>query len=112
MKLAPQPSHNLGINWLDWRRPEARDAVVLFGAAILSYVVAHTYDLAPKLFQLGIDYAEWELDDIIFVVVVMSIALTVYALRRYRDLSREIKSRIAAETEARNLARHDPLTGL
>jgi len=98
--------------WFDWGRPEARDAVVLFGAAILSYVVAHTYDLAPKLFQLGIDYAEWELDDIIFVVVVMSIALTVYALRRYRDLSREIKSRIAAETEARNLARHDPLTGL
>ena len=98
--------------WFDWGRPEARDAVVLFGAAILSYVVAHTYDLAPKLFQLGIDYAEWELDDIIFVVVVMSIALTVYALRRYRDLSGEIKSRIAAETEARNLARHDPLTGL
>ena len=105
-------SRTIPANWFDWGRPEARDAVVLFGAAILSYVVAHIFDLAPKLFQLGIDYAEWELDDIIFVVVVMSIALTVYALRRYRDLSREIKSRIAAETEARNLARHDPLTGL
>ncbi len=105
-------SRTVPSNWFDWRRPEARDAVVLFGAAILSYVVAHIFDLAPRLFQLGIDYAEWELDDIIFVVVVMSIALTVYALRRYRDLSWEIKSRIAAETEARNLARHDPLTGL
>jgi diguanylate cyclase (GGDEF)-like protein len=105
-------SRTVPANWFDWGRPEARDAVVLFGAAVLSYVVAHIFDLAPKLFQLGIDYAEWELDDIIFVVVVMSIALTVYALRRYRDLSREIKSRIAAETEARNLARHDPLTGL
>jgi diguanylate cyclase (GGDEF)-like protein len=112
MKLAPQPSRNLGINWLDWRRPEARDAVALFAAAVISYVVAHTYDLAPKLFQLGIDYAEWELDDIIFVVFVMSVAMMIYAFRRYRDLSREIKSRIGAELEARKLARHDPLTGL
>jgi diguanylate cyclase (GGDEF)-like protein len=112
MKLAPQPSHNLGRNWLDWRRPEARDAVVLVAAAVVSYVVAHTYDLAPKLFQLGIDYAEWELDDIIFVVFVMSVAMMIYAFRRYRDLSREIKSRINAELEARKLARHDPLTGL
>ena len=110
MKL--NPSRIVQTNWIDWERPETRDAVVLLGAAILSYVVAHTYDLAPKLFQLGIDYAQWELDDIIFVVLVMSVAMTIYALRRYRDLSREIKSRIAAETEARNLARHDPLTGL
>jgi len=112
MKLAPQPSRNLGINWLDGRRPEARDAVALFAAAVVSYVVAHTYDLAPKLFQLGIDYAEWEFDDIIFVVFVMSVAMMIYAFRRYRDLSREIKSRIGAELEARKLARHDPLTGL
>jgi diguanylate cyclase (GGDEF)-like protein len=95
-----------------WRRPDARDAVVLLGAAILSYAVAHAYDLAPKLFQLGIDYADWEIDNMIFVVFVMSIAMMIYAFRRYRDLSKEIKSRIGAELEARKLARHDPLTGL
>src|SRR5450631_1446385 len=98
--------------WFDWCRRDTRDAIVLFGAAILSYVAAHSYDLAPKLFQLGIDYAEWELDDIIFVVFVMSIAMVVYAFRRYRDLSKEIKARITKELAARNLARHDPLTGL
>ena len=112
MKLSPELSRVLPTKWFDWRRPEARDAIVLFGAAILSYVAAHSYDLAPKLFQLGIDYAEWELDDIIFVVFVMSIAMVVYAIRRYRDLSKEIKARISKELEARNLARHDPLTGL
>jgi diguanylate cyclase (GGDEF)-like protein len=112
MKLSPELSRVLPTKWFDWRRPEARDAIVLFGAAILSYVAAHSYDLAPKLFQLGIDYAEWELDDIIFVVFVMSIALVVYAFRRYRDLSKEIKAGISKELEARNLARHDPLTGL
>jgi diguanylate cyclase (GGDEF)-like protein len=112
MKLPRRLSRGLVINWFDWRRPEVRDAVVLVAAAALAYVVAHTYDLAPKLFQLGIDYAEWELDDMIFVVFVMSIAMMIYALRRYRDLSREINSRIGAELEARKLARHDPLTGL
>jgi diguanylate cyclase (GGDEF)-like protein len=82
------------------------------GIAALSYVGAHNYDLAPKLFQLGVDYADWELDDIIFVAFVMSIAMMIYVFRRYRDISKQIKSRISAEAEARNLARHDPLTGL
>jgi len=112
MKPPPELSRGLTIKGLDWRRPETRDAVVLLGAAVLAYVVAHSYDLAPKLFQLGIDYAEWELDDIIFVVFVMSIAMMIYAFRRYRDLSKEIGYRIGAELEAHKLARHDPLTGL
>jgi hypothetical protein len=86
MKLLRQPSRGLTIKGLDWRRPEARDAVVLFGAAVLAYVVAHVYHLGSKLFQLGIDYADWDLDDIIFVVFVMSIAMMIYAFRRYRDL--------------------------
>src|ERR1700691_4449505 len=88
----------------DLRRSDTRDAIILLGLTVLSYVGAHTYDLAPKLFQFGIDYAEWEFDDIIFVVFFMSIAVMVYAFRRYRDLSREIKARIGAELEALKLA--------
>ena len=112
MKLPPERLCVLATSWLDWRRPETRDAVVLLWAAAFAFVVAHAYDLAPKLFQLGLDYAAWELDDIIFVVFILSVAMLVYAFRRYRDLSREITARINAEDEARNLARHDPLTGL
>jgi diguanylate cyclase (GGDEF)-like protein len=112
MKLSPAPSRLFQANWFDLRRSDTRDAIALLGVAVLSYVGTHTYDLAPKLFQFGIEYAEWELDDIIFVVFFMSIAMMVYAFRRYRDLSKEIKSRISAELEALKLARHDPLTGL
>jgi diguanylate cyclase (GGDEF)-like protein len=112
MRLPLALTRVLQTRWFDLRRSDTRDGVALLGAAILAYVAAHTYDLAPKLFQLGIDYAEWELDDAIFVLFVMSIAMMVYAFRRYRDLSKEIKSRISAELEARKLARHDPLTGL
>jgi PleD family two-component response regulator len=59
-----------------------------------------------------LDYADLEVDNIIVISVVSSIALIIYGLRRNHDLSREIKARRGAELEARNLARHDPLTGL
>jgi len=72
----------------------------------------HIYELPPKLFKFAIDYADTEIDDVIFVVFVMSVAMMAYALRRYQDLSAKSKARISAELEARDLARHDPLTGL
>jgi diguanylate cyclase (GGDEF)-like protein len=49
------------------------------------------------------------IDEMIFVMFVLSVAMIVYGFRRYRD---KINARISAELEAHNLARHDPLTGL
>ena len=80
--------------------------------AVLTYAVGTFYDFALTLFQFGIDHADYQADDIIFVVFVLGVAMIVYGFRRYQDLSREIKARTSAEMEARNLARHDPLTGL
>jgi diguanylate cyclase (GGDEF)-like protein len=48
----------------------------------------------------------------VFVVFVMAVPMIVYGIRRYREVSHEVKARIEAELEARNLSRHDPLTGL
>jgi GGDEF domain-containing protein len=42
----------------------------------------------------------------------LSVGLMIYGFRRYQDLSREIDARTAAESEARMMARHYPLTGL
>jgi diguanylate cyclase (GGDEF)-like protein len=97
---------------LDWRRRENMDAIAIFCIALLAYVVGTVDDFAITLFQFGIDHADWEADDIIFAILVVGAAMTVYGLRRYRDLAREIKARIRAEQEASSLARHDPLTGL
>jgi diguanylate cyclase (GGDEF)-like protein len=99
-------------DWFDWRRRDRRDAIVLLAIVVLTFGASDFYDLPSKLFQFGVDYAGWEVDDIIFVVFVSSLALMVYGFRRYQDISHEIKARISAELEARNLARHDPLTGL
>jgi diguanylate cyclase (GGDEF)-like protein len=97
---------------LDLTRRQNRDALVIFGAAVVCFVVATAFELPPLLLQFGLDHADWEVDDIIFVAFMVSAAMLAYGFRRYQDLAHEIKARRTAEEEARNLARHDPLTGL
>jgi diguanylate cyclase (GGDEF)-like protein len=96
----------------DWRRREVIDAAVIIGFLVLMYVVSDHYDLPAKLFQFARDHADWDVDDLIFVVMTLSIALLVYVNRRRRDLATEIIARRSAEAESHRLARHDPLTGL
>jgi diguanylate cyclase (GGDEF)-like protein len=112
MNVSTPLSRVFRADWFDWRSAATRDSVALFVIAVLAAVLTHFYELAPHLFQLGRDYAEWEFDDIIFVAFVLSIALTIFSVRRYRDLANETRARTIAEREVRNLARHDSLTGL
>jgi diguanylate cyclase (GGDEF)-like protein len=104
----------IGATWdgIDWRRREIRDSAVIFGIFAAIWACTHWFDLAPRFFQFGINHADWEIDDLTFTFCLMSIVLVIYSFRRIKDLSREVKARVVAETEARRLARHDPLTGL
>lgn len=93
-------------------RPATLDAIIIsiFGAIV--FVVEYYNDLAPQLFQFAIDYREWEIDNLIFSVFVLSIGFAVFSYRRVKELALEMKGRRSAELEAKKLARHDPLTGL
>jgi hypothetical protein len=75
------------------RRRDVRDVIVLFGITSIAFAFADYYDLPPRVFQLALDYASWEVDNLIIMSVVSSIALIIYGFRRYQDLSREIKAR-------------------
>jgi diguanylate cyclase (GGDEF)-like protein len=112
VKLSTPLADALSLQWVDWKRRDIRDALALLAIGIVTFLFADACDLPPHLLQFGLDYADWEMDDLIFVVFMLSVCLMIYGFRRYQDLSREIKARTAAELEARNLARHDPLTGL
>jgi GGDEF domain-containing protein len=112
VKLSTLLADAFSLQWLDWKRRDIRDALVLLAIGIVTFLLADAYDLPPHLLQFGLDYADWEMDDLIFVFFMLSAGLVIYGFRRYQDLSREIKARTAAEFETRNLARHDPLTGL
>src|SRR3984893_423412 len=93
-------------------RRDQRDAIVLLGIAVVAFACSGIYDLPDIIFNFGMKYDNWRVDDIIFVIFGLGIAWMVYGFRRYQDVSHEIKTRISAELEARALARHDPLTGL
>ncbi|WFU54476.1 diguanylate cyclase [Bradyrhizobium pachyrhizi] len=115
MSLSNPRSRVLRADWFDWRSSATRDFIALFGGVVLASILAHVYELGPRLFQLGRGYADSALDAIVFMMFVaffLSVALTIFSVRRYRDLARETKARTIAEAEARDLARHDPLTGL
>ena len=81
-------------------------AIVLFSATSAHF----------NLFDMLADYArahdEWQVDEIIMVVLFSSFPSLLLLLRRAGDLRAEIVRREAAELRATTLARHDPLTGL
>jgi diguanylate cyclase (GGDEF)-like protein len=93
-------------------RPATVDAIMMSIFGVIIFSLEYYYDLAPQLFQFGMDYREWEIDNLIFVVFAMSIGFAVFSYRRMKDLAVEMKARRSAELEAMKLSRHDPLTGL
>jgi diguanylate cyclase (GGDEF)-like protein len=88
------------------------DAIIISVFGVIIFFVDYLNGLAPRLFQFAVDYNEYEIDNLIFVVFVMSFGFALFSYRRVRELAVEMKARRGAELEAKKLARHDPLTGL
>jgi diguanylate cyclase (GGDEF)-like protein len=97
---------------IDWRRRDLRDGIVIFGLALALSAWAQFEDIPFRLFQFDMAHADRSVDDVLFVIIVMSFALIVFGWRRLRQLAGEIRARRADETTAQKLTRHDPLTGL
>lgn len=93
-------------------RPATRDAIVISFFGIICFASEYFFDLAPRLFEFSLNYRDWEIDNLIFVVFIMSFGFAIFSYRRVRELAIEMKARRDAESDARKLARHDPLTGL
>lgn len=93
-------------------RPATVDAIILSILGVVIFVAEYSFELAPIFFQFALDHEEWEVDNIIFVVFILSIGFAVFSFRRVKELAIEMKARRGAELEAKKLARHDPLTGL
>jgi len=95
-----------------WSRRDVKEAIVIFGAALIGFIVVVQTQLYEALDAYLISHDDWHLDDVLLVSAITSIALVIYGYRRFRDLSNEMRARSRAEIEAQRLARHDPLTGL
>jgi diguanylate cyclase (GGDEF)-like protein len=88
------------------------EAIAITACAAAVCLVEFHYDLAPMVLQFGINHRDWEIDNLLFVLVIMSFALLIFGFRRVKDLSQAMKARKLAELDALRLARHDALTGL
>jgi diguanylate cyclase (GGDEF)-like protein len=95
-----------------WSRRDVRDGAFLFAVATIAYLSAHFFDLPRRIFALALNYQHWEMDDLLFVCLALSVTGPIYGIRRYRDFTREMRGRLRAEREARMLSGHDHLTGL
>ena len=70
------------------------------------------FDLGGLIFAAVEHRPDYKRDALILAALTLSAGLAIFALRRWHELIREVKVRIAAETRANSLAGEDVLTGL
>ena len=81
-------------------------------AVIGLFAIVAAIDLFDWLFAATRAYEDWELDELLALLLCASVVSIVFLAIRTWQLSSEIARREAAERLAHDSARHDPLTGL
>jgi methyl-accepting chemotaxis protein len=87
-------------SWLDWRRRNVRDAIVITGSLIAAFTLLDLGEEFKTLAHLAEEYEAWGADDAFFLSFFLSFALLIYSVRRLQDLTKEVKARRLAEEEA------------
>lgn len=90
-------------------RIDAICIVAFFGAVL---VLAIRLEAFAHVANFSATHERWEIDEIFTTLMVMPVALGIYAWRRLRETRRELARRRAAEAAASEMALHDSLTGL
>jgi hypothetical protein len=85
-----------------WRRRSIRDAMVIAGLCVVTYIAAATFDIFGRTYNLVKQYEAYEVDEVIVVAIVLSVLMVIYALRRVQELKREILKRRVAEIKIVN----------
>jgi len=85
-------------------------AVAIVGGGVLA--LASVFDGFEFLVEWSRQHEEYELDEVFTLLMIISVAVSVFTVRRIADLRREIARRGAAEVSMRHMALHDALTGL
>jgi diguanylate cyclase (GGDEF)-like protein len=88
------------------------ELLVISGAALGLAFLFNQFDAFDSMVSFLERHEKYELDEYVFVLFFAGVGAIVLAVRRARDMAREMKGREAAEASALALARHDPLTGL
>lgn len=79
------------------RRPSSRDAAIVIVCAVATAVLASAVELNEHVFRLTRRLELLQLDELPYVLIVLSIGLGWLALRRHRRLQAEIDAHVATE---------------
>jgi len=90
----------------------AFDAIVLAAFVFLVGLLAIKFDILEALVEWSSAHEEYEVDEIITVLMVSSIGLLLFTFRRLLELRDEVKRRRFAEDSVNHIAMYDRLTGL
>lgn len=96
-----------------FRRNRAyRQAAFLVTAGIVIWLSALAGDLFDKIDHFIHEHEDWEIDEVLFAIILTGFGGLIFSGWRLRDLSEEIERRDRAERDVVWIARHDPLTRL
>jgi diguanylate cyclase (GGDEF)-like protein/PAS domain S-box-containing protein len=103
MQAFPAPGKSVDASpaGIDWKQRSTKDAVIIFGIALATYMCAEYLALFDGIGSFRTTHTDWKLDHIILACVMLSAALVVYAWRRLQDVNREVRARLTAEAEVR-----------
>jgi len=93
-------------------RRAAIDLLFISVLTIVTLVASAHFDLMERIVEWMEQYEDYEVDELIAVVIVMSGAFLVFAMRRITELRREVAMRRELQSNIEELAYFDDLTGL
>jgi len=83
---------------------QLRSEIILFAVLILILIIASFLFQLGDLLELALTYQKYGFDEIIVIIVILSIILTVFLIRRWRDLSQAVSTRALALNELKESA--------
>ena len=89
-----------------------RRCILIAASAVAAVPIVDKLQIVDRFFEFSHAHESWDLDEIVVVSLVATVALAVSLVSQSRDLRRALSERDIAEKEAQRLARHDALTGL
>jgi len=84
--------------------PQLRTEIRIFAAVILIVIIASFLFQAGDLLDLALEHQKYGVDEIIVIVVILSVVLTIFLIRRWRDLRQAVSTRALALNELKESA--------
>lgn len=93
-------------------KSQSRDLGIIVLGLLVAAFICYEVDLFASQGSLSPHQKHIDLDESLFLGVLLTAGMFVYSVRRLLEQRRELRRRVTAERQARELALQDPLTGL